>query len=140
MGVVRKLGRSLAHGSPSGTRDLSRDNEVVFLSRLFRLPISKRLVPLDITGFIAAFVAWSCLTIVEFQMAQRLTKYRKDIPPGAPSWSGRHVFLTQLNVTARENYHPEGWPGLQRLLVLSTMRALAMLAAVIFFVSAFILD
>jgi hypothetical protein len=97
-------------------------------------------VPLDITGFIAAFVAWSCLTIVEFQMAQRLTKYRKDIPPGAPSWSGRHVFLTQLNVTARENYHPEGWPGLQRLLVLSTIRGLAMLAAVVFFVSAFILD
>jgi hypothetical protein len=139
MSGVRKLGRSLAHGSPGRRpRDLSRGNAVVFLSPFF--PDPKIRVPLDITGFIAAFVAWSCLTIVEFQMAQRLTKYRKDIPPGAPSWSGRHVFLTQLNVTARENYHPEGWPGLQRLLVLSTIRGLAMLAAVVFFVSAFILD
>jgi hypothetical protein len=97
-------------------------------------------VPWDIAGFIATFVAWSCLTIAESSLAQRLTKYRKDIPPGAPSWSGRHVFLTQLNVSSRENYHPEGWPGLQRLLALSTIRALAMLAAAIFFIRAFVLD
>jgi hypothetical protein len=88
---------------------------------------------------VVAFVAWSCLTIVEFTVAQRLTKYRKDIPPGAPSWSGRHVFLTHLNVSSRENYYPEGWPGLQRLLVLSTVRGLSMLAAVVFFVRAFVI-
>ena len=96
-------------------------------------------MPFDIAGFITAFVTWSCLMVAEFAVAQRLTKYRRDIPPGAPSWSGRHVFLTQLNVSARENYHPDGWPGLQRLLVLSTVRALAMLAAVVFFVRAFVL-
>ena len=92
-----------------------------------------------IAGFIAAFVGWSYLTVVEFVLAQRLTKYRKDIPPGAPSWSGRHVFLTQLNVTSRENYRPEGWPGLQRLLILSIVRGMTMLAGVVFFVRAFVL-
>ncbi|MGE0158856.1 MAG: hypothetical protein AB7T31_05540 [Gemmatimonadales bacterium] len=95
-------------------------------------------MPFDIAGFIAAFVAWSCLTIVESSLAQRLTKYRKDIPPGAPSWSGRHVFFTQLNVSSRENYHPEGWAGLQRLLLLSSIRALTMLAAAVFFIRAFV--
>jgi hypothetical protein len=116
--------------------DLSRPNEVELIITSPNHPIR---VPLDIAGFIATFVAWSCLTIVEFTLAQRLTKYRKDIPPGAPSWSGRHVFFTQLNVSSRDNYDPEGWPGLQRLLVLSTIRGIAMLAAVVFFVSAFVL-
>lgn len=99
----------------------------------------RSLVTPDIAGFIMAFVAWSCLTVAEFFVAQGLTRYRKDIPPGAPSWSGRHVFFTQLNVTSRENYRPEGWPGLQRLLILSIVRGLAMLAAVVFFVRAFVL-
>ena len=103
------------------------------------VPRQRDRVTSDIAGFIAAFVTWSCLMAVEFALAQRLTKYRKDIPPGAPSWSGRHVFLTQLNVSSRENYHPEGWAGLQRLLVLSTVRALTMLAAVVFFFRAFVL-
>jgi len=97
-------------------------------------------VTADIAGFIAAFVAWSCLMAAEFTVAQRLTKYRIDIPPGAPSWSGRHVFFTQLNVSSRENYRPEGWAGLQRLLLISTVRALLMLVAVVFFVRAFVLD
>jgi hypothetical protein len=97
-------------------------------------------VTADITGFIVSFVVWSCLMAIEFTFAQRLTKYRLDIPPGAPSWSGRHVFFTYLNVTARENYHPEGWPGLQRLLILSIVRGLTMLTAVVFFVRAFVLD
>jgi hypothetical protein len=93
----------------------------------------------NIAGFIASFVAWSCLTVIEFALAQRLTRYRIDIPPGAPSWSGRHVFLTQLNVSSRENYRPEGWPGLQRLLALTIVRALTMLAAAFFFMRAFVL-
>jgi hypothetical protein len=97
-------------------------------------------VTTDIAGFITAFVAWSCLLVAEFAMAQRLTKYRVDIPPGAPSWSGRHVFFTQLNVSSRENYRPEGWAGLQRLLVLTIVRGLFMLAAVVFFFRAFVLD
>ena len=111
---------------------------MLYLSASLRNPEIR--VTSDIAGFIAAFVAWSCLTVAEFFMAQRLTKYRRDIPPGAPSWSGRHVFLTQLNVTARENYDPEGWPGLQRLLILTIVRAMTMLAAVVFFVRAFVLD
>jgi len=62
--------------------------------------------------------------------AQRLTKYRVDIPPGTPFWRGRS-WAFQRNVYRRENYTSEGQAKLWVLTLLNVVGVLAGIAAVL---------
>ena len=94
----------------------------------------------DILGFGIAVLVWIALMVVEFVLAQKLTRFRTDIPSHSAPWRGRHLIFTQLNVSSRSNYTEEGQAGLTVLKAIGISRAVALAIAMAFFVWAFVLN
>jgi hypothetical protein len=78
-----------------------------------------------------AFAAFVGLLVAELLYAQYLTRWRVDLRPGEPFWSGRSILFLQRNVSRLENYVPEARGKARRLLGLSWTR---LAASVVFYV------